>query len=155
MVAKTVLAPLPGRAVALSGVSDPVFSQGMVGQGAAILPPQQVVTAVAPIAGTVVQMHPHAFAIEDADGFGVLVHLGIDTVNLNGAGFKTLVQVNQAVAAGQPIVQYDVPAIVAKGLNPITPVVATTEFDAAKIHAGPALAAGGPIAAGAVLYTVG
>jgi len=152
MALKTVLAPIPGRAVALGSVPDPVFSQGMVGCGAAIQPPQQVVTAIAPIAGTIVQLHPHAFAIEAPDGFGVLVHLGIDTVNLNGEGFTTLAKQGDVVQAGQPIVKYDVPTIVAKGLNPITPVVATNEFTAANIKPGAELAAQGAIAAGAPLF---
>jgi len=153
MASKTVIAPIPGRAVALASVPDPVFSQGMVGCGAAIEPPQQVITAVAPISGTIVQLHPHAFAIAGADDFGVLVHLGIDTVNLKGEGFTVLAKVGDAVTAGQPIVKYDVPAIVAKGLNPITPVVATAEFEPANIHPGAELSAQGPIAAGAVLFT--
>jgi sugar PTS system EIIA component len=148
-MATTVLAPIPGQAVPLGSVPDPVFSQGMVGCGAAIQPPLQVVTAVAPISGTIVQLHPHAYAIADANDWGVLVHLGIDTVNLNGAGFTTLAKVGDVVTAGQPIVKYDVPAIVAKGLNPITPVIATNVFDAAGIHS----AANGPIAAGAPLFT--
>ena len=152
-MAKTILAPIPGKAVPLSSVPDPVFSQGMVGCGAAIVPPQQVVTAVAPISGTIVQLHPHAFAIADADEFGVLVHLGIDTVNLKGEGFTTLAKVGDVVTAGQPIVKYDVPFIVSKGLNPITPVVATAEFDAANIHPGAELAAQGAIQPGAPLFS--
>jgi len=155
MAAKTILAPIPGQAVALTDVPDPVFSQNMVGCGAAIKPPNQVVTAVAPIAGTIVQMHPHAYAIADADDFGVLVHLGLDTVNLKGEGFTPLVKEGDAVKAGQPIVKYDVPTIVAKGLNPITPVVATAEFDPANIKASPALAAKATVNPGDPLYTTG
>ena len=102
---------------------DPTFAQGIVGHGAAIDPPREVVDAVAPISGTVLQMLPHAYIIVSADNVGVLVHLGLDTVELKGEGFTALVAKGDQVEAGQPVITYDVPAVVAAGRNPIVPVV--------------------------------
>jgi PTS system N-acetylglucosamine-specific IIC component len=118
-----ILAPVRGRAVPLQQVPDPTFAQGIVGHGAAIDPPREIVDAVAPISGTVLQMMPHAYIIVSADGVGVLVHLGLDTVQLAGEGFTALVAKGDRVEAGQPVITYDVPAIVATGRNPIIPVV--------------------------------
>ncbi len=85
-----VLAPVPpGRAVALSEVPDPVFAQGMVGHGAAIdPPPHTVVEALAPpVSGTLLKLMPHAYIVLTPPAkVGVLVHLGLDTVALNGGG---------------------------------------------------------------------
>ena len=81
-----ILAPIQGRAVPMAQVPDPTFAQGIVGHGAAIDPPREIVDAVAPISGKVLQMFPHAYIIVSDDNVGVLVHLGLDTVQLNGAG---------------------------------------------------------------------
>ena len=74
----------------LEQVPDATFAQGIVGHGAAIDPPREIVDAVAPISGTVLQMLPHAYIIVSADNVGVLVHLGLDTVQLKGEGFTAL-----------------------------------------------------------------
>lgn len=153
MVQTPVLAPVPGRALALTAVPDPVFSQGMVGHGAAVEPPQEVVDAVAPVSGTVFKLMPHAYVIMTSDNVGVLVHLGLDTVGLNGAGFTPRVAQGDTVTAGQPIITYDVPAIVAAGLSPVVPVVIMDERDAGNITAGDAVAAQGEISSGSVLFT--
>ncbi|HEX6872206.1 MAG TPA: glucose PTS transporter subunit IIA [Micromonosporaceae bacterium] len=118
-----VLAPVAGRAVPIGQLPDPTFAQGIVGHGAAIDPPHQILYAVAPIAGTVLQMLPHAYIILSPDNVGVLVHLGLDTVQLKGEGFTPLVNQGDKVQAGQPIITYDVPAIVAAGRNPVVPIV--------------------------------
>lgn len=148
-----VLAPVPGRALPLTDVPDPVFSQGMVGYGAAVEPPRQVVDAVAPVGGTVLKLLPHAYVIMTADNVGVLVHLGLDTVQLQGAGFTAHVAQGDTVTAGQRIITYDVPAIVAAGMQPVVPVVVMDEREPANISAGAAVAAGADIAAGATLFT--
>ena len=119
----TVLAPLAGRVLPLADVPDPIFAQAMVGHGAAVDPVHDVLDVVAPIGGTVVKAHPHAFVILGADGVGVLVHLGIDTVQLDGAGFTRLVTEGDVVVAGDPVVIYDVPSVVAAGRSPVVPVV--------------------------------
>lgn len=148
-----VIAPVAGRAVALREVPDPVFSQGMVGYGAAIEPPHQVLDAVAPVSGKLVRLLPHAYVVMTADGVGVLVHLGLDTVALKGEGFTVHVEQGDEVTAGQRIVTYDVPAIVAKGLSPIVPVVVMDEREARNVVPSDAVHEGAEIASGADLFT--
>ncbi|HZM67350.1 MAG TPA: glucose PTS transporter subunit IIA [Nakamurella sp.] len=149
----TVLAPVRGRAVPLANVPDPTFAQGIVGYGAAIDPPREVVDAVAPIAGTVLQMLPHAYIIVSADNVGVLVHLGLDTVELKGEGFTAHVEKGDHVEAGQSVITYDVPAIVATGRNPIVPVV-VMDKKPEDITLDDMITAGGQLAAEHKLFTV-
>jgi PTS system glucose-specific IIA component len=152
MSSTPVLAPVQGRALTLAEVPDPVFSQGMVGYGAAIDPPRQVIDALAPVSGKILRLLPHAYVIMTADNVGVLVHLGLDTVQLNGAGFTTHVAQGDTVTAGQPVITYDVPAIVAAGYSPVVPVVVMDEREASNIVIGDAVAAGADIAPGATLF---
>ena len=153
MSSTPVLAPIEGRAMALSAVPDPVFSQGMVGHGAAVDPPHQVVQAVAPVSGTLLKLMPHAYVIMTPDNVGVLVHLGLDTVALNGQGFTPHVAQGDTVTAGQPMITYDVPAIVAAGLSPVVPVVVMDEREADNIVVGEAVSAEGEIGSGSLLFT--
>ena len=148
-----VLAPVRGRAVPLAQVPDPTFAQGIVGFGAAIDPPREIVDAVAPIAGTVLQMLPHAYIIVSADSVGVLVHLGLDTVELKGEGFTALVAKGDHVEAGQSVITYDVPAIVAAGRNPIVPVV-VMDKKPEDITLDDVITAGGQLAAEQELFAV-
>ncbi|WP_102144696.1 PTS sugar transporter subunit IIA [Mycobacterium hubeiense] len=148
-----VLAPVVGRALALADVPDPVFSAGMVGYGAAIDPPRGVIDAVAPVSGKVVKLMPHAYVVMTPDGVGVLVHLGLDTVRLEGVGFTTHVSQGDDVAAGQLVITYDVPSVEAKGLNPIVPVVVMDEREPANVVVADAVNAGAEISCGAVLFT--
>nr|WP_055506679.1 PTS glucose transporter subunit IIA [Nonomuraea pusilla] len=120
----TVLAPVEGDAVGLSAVPDPVFSAGMVGPGTAIDPLRGPGVAVAPIAGTIVKLHPHAYVIVGDDGKGVLVHLGVDTVQLKGRGFRLLAAEGERVAAGRPVVAWDSALVEAGGRSPLCAVVA-------------------------------
>lgn len=120
----TVLAPVEGAAVGLAAVPDPVFSAGMVGPGTAIDPLRGPGKAVAPISGKIMKLHPHAYVIVGDDGKGVLVHLGIDTVQLKGKGFQLLAAEGDRVSAGQPVVAWDPAAIEAGGRSPVCPVVA-------------------------------
>ncbi|MEV7807302.1 PTS glucose transporter subunit IIA [Microbispora sp. NPDC088329] len=120
----TVLAPVAGVAIGLAAVPDPVFSQAMVGPGTAIDPLRRPVEALAPISGTIVKLHPHAYVVVGDDGRGVLVHLGIDTVQLKGEGFRLLVAEGDRVAAGRPVVAWDPAAVEAGGRSPVCPVVA-------------------------------
>ncbi len=148
-----VLAPIPGRAVALADVPDPVFAQGTVGYGAAVDPPRQMVDALAPVSGKLLKLMPHAYVIMTADNVGVLVHLGLDTVQLNGAGFTAHVSQGDTVAAGQRMISYDVPAIVAAGLSPIVPVVGMDEREASNVVVSDAVNSGSEIAGSALLFT--
>jgi len=148
-----VLAPLDGRALALTDVPDPVFSQGMVGYGAAIDPPREVIDALAPVNGTLLRLMPHAYVIMTPEGVGILVHLGLDTVALDGAGFTAHVAQGDTVTAGQPIIAYDVPAIVAAGYSPVVPVVVMDEREASNVIAGTEVDSGADIVAGTTLFT--
>lgn len=148
-----VHAPVSGRAVALGDVPDPVFSQGMVGYGAAVDPPREVIDSVAPVSGRILKLMPHAYIVLTSDNVGILVHLGIDTVALNGAGFKPLVAEGDTVTTGQPVTSYDVPSVVAAGLNPIVPVVVMDEREAGNVVVGDAVRTGAEIVAGSALFT--
>lgn len=120
----TVTSPLAGRTVGLAAVPDPVFSGAMVGPGTAIDPVREPSEAVAPVDGVIVSLHPHAFVVVDAEGHGVLTHLGIDTVQLNGEGFELLVNKGDTVTRGQGVVRWDPSAVEAAGKSPICPIVA-------------------------------
>lgn len=153
MSSTPVFAPVEGRALALSDVPDPVFAGGMVGYGAAIEPPHEVIYAVAPVSGKILKLLPHAYVIMTADGVGVLVHLGLDTVTLNGAGFTAQVAQGDTVEAGQPVIIYDVPAIVAAGLSPVVPVVVMDEREPANVVMADDVRSGAGIACCAHLFT--
>jgi PTS system N-acetylglucosamine-specific IIA component len=123
-VALRVGSPVAGRLVGLAGVPDPVFSGAMVGPGTAVDPLPEPAAVGSPIDGTLVKLHPHAFVVLSDGGRGVLVHLGIDTVQLGGEGFELLVEEGAAVTAGQPLVRWDPAAVAASGRSPVCPVVA-------------------------------
>ncbi len=118
-----VLAPCPGRVISVTEVADPVFAAEMVGPGVAIEPTGEVVTVVAPIAGRVLKLHPHAFVVLSADGVGVLVHLGINTVRLEGRGFELLATEGDTVAAGDPMVRWDPSTVDGEDMSTVVPVV--------------------------------
>jgi sugar PTS system EIIA component len=147
-VALTVAAPVAGVVVALSEVPDPVFAGGLVGPGAAVVPDPGAGPVVAPIAGELVKVKPHAFVVMSAGKLAVLVHLGIDTVRLDGTGFSVLAAAGQPVAAGDPVVRWDPAVVAAQGLATICPVVA---LDAAATAVE--LVAAGRVAAGDPLFT--
>lgn len=114
--------PVAGSVVGLADVPDPVFAEAMVGPGLAVVPSSG--TVVAPVAGTVATLHPHAFVVATESGRAVLVHLGIDTVKLKGEGFTLLVAKGDVVSAGQAMVEWDPVAIAAAGYSPVCPVIA-------------------------------
>ncbi|MGA5520293.1 PTS sugar transporter subunit IIA [Streptomyces pseudogriseolus] len=120
----TVMSPLAGRAIGLASVPDPVFSGVMVGPGTAIDPVREPSEAVSPVDGVIVSLHPHAFVVVDESGHGVLTHLGIDTVQLNGEGFELLVNKGDTVTRGQSIVRWNPASVEAAGKSPVCPVVA-------------------------------
>lgn len=139
----SVLAPVPGRAVDLASVPDPVFAEAMVGPGCAVDPDRGPLTAVSPVAGTVVKLHPHAFVVVVDDGRGVLVHLGIDTVQLKGEGFELLITEGAKVQAGDPVVRWDAAAVEAGGRSPSCPVIALdAQPDALELRPAAPVAAG-------------
>ena len=130
----SMVAPVSGRVVAMADVPDPVFAQEIVGPGVAVEPVVDGAVAdtagaadamvVAPVAGTVASLFPHAFALQTPGGRTVLVHLGIDTVSLKGEGFTVHVAVGDEVVAGQHLLTWDPAAVAAAGLATVCPVVA-------------------------------
>ncbi len=121
----TVLAPVSGVVRAMADVPDPVFGAELVGPGMAIDPSRDgVVDAIAPIDGTIVKLHPHAFVVTADAAHSALVHLGLDTVQLGGAGFTLHAQEGDVVTAGDVVVSWDPAAVEAGGRSPICPVVA-------------------------------
>ena len=100
-MALQVLSPMPGRVANLTEVPDPMFAEAMLGPGLAIDPPRGPVTAVAPISGTIASLFPHAMGIEGEGGYSILVHLGLETVQLNGEGFTLLKAKGDSVDGGR------------------------------------------------------
>jgi len=144
----TVWSPLSGRVIGLDAVPDPVFSGAMVGPGTAVDPLREPGEVVAPVDGVVVSLHPHAFVVVDEEGRGVLTHLGIDTVQLNGEGFELLVSRGDTVSRGQAVVRWDPAAVEEAGKSPVCPVIAL-EATAAALSG---MAASGDVIAGDPLF---
>lgn len=138
--AKTVAlyAAMKGDILALEAVPDPVFSGKMVGDGFAVAPVEGIVYA--PVSGEVVQLFPtkHAFGIRTAEGLEVLVHVGIDTVQLGGEGFTAFVEKGSVVTQGQKILEVDLAVLEAKGKSTVTPVIVTNMTVVAEIKASKA-----------------
>jgi PTS system N-acetylglucosamine-specific IIA component len=148
----SVLAPVAGTLIPVADIPDPVFSAGLVGPGAAIEPDAaQGGTAVAPIDGVVVKLHPHAYVVAADDGRAVLVHLGIDTVQLAGEGFALLVAEGDRVTAGQAVVTWDIAAVREGGRSAVVPVVA---LDAPPADVVAVAAPDAVVTASDVLFTV-
>lgn len=123
--AETLAAPVKGTLVALSDVPDEVFASGTMGQGIAIEPEEDVVKS--PVAGTVSLVYPtgHAIGITSDKGAEILIHIGIDTVNLKGKHFKALIEQGQKVTVGTPLVEFDYQAIQAAGYAPTVMMIVT------------------------------
>jgi glucose-specific phosphotransferase system IIA component len=121
----TVLSPVAGTVLEMAEVPDPVFAGEIVGPGLALDPSRDgVVTAIAPVAGKVLKLHPHAYVIVAEGARGALVHLGLDTVQLGGQGFTLHVAEGDMVAAGDVVVSWTPADVEAGGRSPICPVVA-------------------------------
>ncbi|WP_028045895.1 PTS glucose transporter subunit IIA [Cellulomonas sp. URHE0023] len=149
MTTLTVLAPVTGQVLGLAEVSDPVFSAELVGPGVAVDPENEPGSQViAPIAGTILKLHPHAFVVQHDDGRAVLVHLGIDTVELGGAGFVLHVSEGDVVTAGQVVVTWDPSDVAAGGRSPVCPVVgleAPADVITPLVQPGDTVTAGEPL----------
>lgn len=144
-----VQAPCSGRVVPLSEVPDEVFSAAMLGPGVAVDPDPELTVVRAPLGGSIVKIHPHAFVVQAEAGAGVLVHLGIDTVKLNGRGFTVLASDGDTVQAGDPLIEWDPGEIAEKGISTVVPVVA---LDVAEDAVGDE--ASGTIRTGDPLFTL-
>lgn len=120
-----VLAPIDGRVVNLEDVPDEVFAQKMAGDGLAIDPTGAV--AVAPVTGKLVKLFPggHAFGLALDNDVELIVHIGLDTIELRGEGFQNIAIEGQVVQAGTPVVRFDRAAIERKGKVMLSPVVSS------------------------------
>lgn len=147
-----VTAPLAGEVRAMDTVPDPVFAQGIVGPGVAVEPADtDVCQVVAPISGTLVKVKPHAFVVAGADGGGVLVHLGIDTVKLAGAEFEVIADEGAEIAAGEVVTVWNPQSVRDRGLAAIVPVVAV-DTDPSRVV--DRLADGTAVVPGDALFTI-
>lgn len=146
-----VRSPIPGRIVDLAEVPDRTFATGTVGPGVAIEPTGDIIEAVAPVSGKLMQLLPHAYAIMTEEKTAVLVHLGLDTVKLKGEGFTRHAAKGDRVVQGQPIITYDVAAVAATGYPTVVPVVV---MDARGATVTPAAAAPATVTTMRPLFTV-
>lgn len=150
-VIATLLAPVSGEVVALDDVPDEAFASKAVGDGLAIKPSDKWV--VAPIAGTLVKIFNtnHAFCLETDNGVEIVVHMGLDTVALEGKGFTRLVEEGASVVAGQRVLEMDLEFLNANARSMVSPVVVSNSDD----FAGLTLLAQGQVIAGETpLYEV-
>ncbi|MEB5994104.1 MULTISPECIES: N-acetylglucosamine-specific PTS transporter subunit IIBC [Serratia] len=148
---ETLVAPVTGEVVALEQVPDEAFASKAVGDGLAIRPTDKIV--VAPADGTVVKIFNtnHAFCLETDKGAEIVVHMGIDTVALEGQGFKRLVEEGAEVKAGQPILELDLDYLNANARSMISPVVVSNSDEYAGLAA---LASGSVVAGQTKLYEI-
>lgn len=146
----SIVSPLKGEVVPLNQVKDATFAKGILGDGVAIAPAGGVV--VSPIDGEVKVAFPtgHAYGLASASGVEILIHIGMDTVELNGEGFKPLVKTGDKVRKGQPLVEVDWELLKSKGYEIVTPVVVSNGAKFAGVNDK----SSGKIATGDPLYTV-
>ena len=137
----TIQTPIVGDVVALSNVNDPVFSSGAMGQGIAVKPSEDVVYAPADAEVTIVFPTGHAYGLRTANGAEILIHVGIDTVSMNGEGFNHKVAQGDKVKAGDVLGTFDSAKIAAAGLDNTTMVIVTNTADFASVN---------PVASGSV-----
>ncbi len=142
-----LLAPMTGEVIALADVPDPVFAGGALGAGVAFRPTSGEV--VSPVAGTIATVFKtgHAVAIKTDSGVEVLIHVGLDTVKLEGGPFQVLVAKGDRVTAGQPLLRADLAAIIEAGYETVTPMVVmnTKKLSVLPLATGRAVTAGEPV----------
>lgn len=130
---KTVASPLVGQVIPLSEVNDPVFASEAMGKGCAVIPTEGKVYA--PFDGTIVGLldSHHAVGIESENGIEILIHVGMDTVKLNGKHFTCHIEDGQHVKCGQLLLEFDIDAIKKEGYEVVTPVVITNSDEFTEI----------------------
>ena len=145
--AGTVAAPVKGTVVAMENLPDETFAAGVLGKGVGVQPESGVVTA--PFSGKVTQVAEtgHAIGLESADGLEVLIHVGVDTVDMNGVGFTPKVKVGDTVRPGQEILAFDRAAIKKAGHPDVVVVMLTNADDFGTVECAPegAVSLGGQI----------
>uniref|UniRef100_A0A7U3YHW9 PTS system, glucose subfamily, IIA subunit n=1 Tax=Geobacillus sp. (strain Y4.1MC1) TaxID=581103 RepID=A0A7U3YHW9_GEOS0 len=124
-----IYSPLDGEAIPLEEVPDPVFAQKMMGDGLAIIPKNGKV--VSPINGKVVQIFPtkHAVGLVSEEGLEILIHIGLETVELNGEGFEVEVNAGETVKVGDPLINVDLDYLEQKHKEIVTPIIITNMLD--------------------------
>lgn len=142
---ETLVSPLSGDVVALENVNDPVFSSGAMGKGLAVKPSEGVVYAPADAEVTIAFETGHAYGLKTASGAEILIHIGIDTVSMNGNGFEKLVAAGDKVKAGTPIAKFDAAKIAEAGLDDTTMIIVTNTADFAEVS---------PLAEGTIAHGV-
>jgi len=151
VVIAELVSPVTGEVVALEQVPDEAFASKAVGDGVAIKPTESQV--VSPAAGTIVKIFTtnHAFCLETEKGAEIVVHMGIDTVTLNGQGFTRLVEEGAEVVAGQPVLEMDLDFLNANARSMVSPVVCSNidDFSSLTIQAQDSVVAGQTL-----LYTI-
>lgn len=145
VVRGAVFAPVAGLVEATDQIPDPVFACEAMGQTVAVWPSDGNVYA--PIGGTVASAMPHAFGIAGDEGVEVLVHVGVDTVNMAGDGFEVWVKAGDHVSAGDPVLTFDRDKVAKAGYKDIVMTIITNSDDLASIEK----VAEGTVAAGAKL----
>ncbi len=122
---EVVVSPITGKLVNIEEVPDPMFAQKMMGDGVAIEPTEG--KAVAPVAGEIVQVFPtkHAIGLKTKGGIELLLHIGLETVNMKGEGFTAHVKEGDKVNVGDTLVEFDLDLINEKATSTITPIVIT------------------------------
>lgn len=138
---ETILSPIVGSIVDLKDVNDPVFSSGAMGQGIAVKPSEGVVYAPADAEVTIAFATGHAYGLKTEKGAEILIHVGIDTVSMNGEGFNQQVAQGDKVKAGDVLGTFDATKIAAAGLDDTTMVIVTNTADYVSVT---------PVAEGAV-----
>ena len=139
---ETIQTPIVGDVVALENVDDPVFSSGAMGKGIAVKPSQGVVYAPADAEVSIAFATGHAYGLKTANGAEILIHVGIDTVSMNGEGFEQKVAQGDKVKAGDVLGTFDSNKIAAAGLDDTTMVIVTNTADYASVT---------PVASGSVV----
>ncbi|WP_105158238.1 sucrose-specific PTS transporter subunit IIBC [Streptococcus suis] len=142
---ETLVSPLSGDVVALENVNDPVFSSGAMGKGLAVKPSEGVVYAPADAEVTIAFETGHAYGLKTASGAELLIHIGIDTVSMNGNGFEKLVAAGDKVKAGTPIAKFDAAKIAEAGLDDTTMIIVTNTADFSEVS---------PLAEGTIAHGV-
>lgn len=120
-----LLAPVKGQLLKLENVHDAMFSKKMLGEGFAIVPEEDTICSPCDGQVTMIANTKHAIGITAINGAEILVHIGLDTVNLQGEGFTILVEENQKVCAGTPLVKLDLAFMKKQGIYLTTPVIVT------------------------------
>lgn len=143
MKCSKILSPMTGEAVGLGEVPDPVFSQKIVGDGMAVIPSEGKL--LSPVDGEIISVADtkHAYGLRTAEGLELLIHVGLETVHLNGECFQVFVKPGDKVKAGDLLAEVDLAYLKERGINPITPVLVCGGFQGQQLNA-----AAGPVQAG-------